>query len=416
MKGLCLPRCFVARVDALGAMQAHDGTVATESSDECVALARKVGLEAARLACQFNQEEYGEALVEDFQEWIASGLRECPDFHRSRDALAPPQDGAHFFFAGPLRLANGGRAGWRMECFLALREEPDCETYRSLYTMYPHPRNICQSSHLLAGSRGLVSGNNIVFFPENIQAEAPLEGQAYAVFFFNKFHRIYNNITLHKLGDATSGVAALNPTGGDARSTYFARCVWGYLHDYFHHQGDRPFNEHLSIKTRWFTGLLEELKVDLEAWLACRGRRFVNADAVAEFILFDRAFRYPCEPDWQRNFDSGTGLLLLSLLRMKGGVSIGGDGRLSINIEVLPEIAREFISEVCAIETLADASYLTAAKEMVRRYLPEGPDGTRMSLPKGLLRSQMESLVGSSRCPIQFTPGILCQSLDTANV
>ena len=193
MTGPCLPRDFVNRVDALGAMQALDGTVAPESRDEGIALASKVGLEAASLAFRFRQETYGQALGADFRDWIASGLQDRPDFCRSRDALAPPRDGAPFFFAGPLRLANGGREGWRMECFLALREEPDSEAYRSLYSMYPHPGNICQSSHLLIGSRGLVSGNNIVFFPENIQAEAPLEGQAYAVFFFNKFHRIYNS-------------------------------------------------------------------------------------------------------------------------------------------------------------------------------------------------------------------------------
>ncbi len=415
MTSLCLPRDFVDGVETLGAMQAHDGTVATEFSDEGAALAGKVGPEAARLARRFRQEEYGLALDEDFREWIASGLQERPDFRRSRDALAPPRDGEPFFFTGPLRLANGGRAGWRMESFLALREEPDGDAYRSLYSTYPHPGNICQSCHLLAGSRGLVSGNNIVFFPENIQAEAPLDGQAYAVFFFNKFHRIYNEVTLRKVVAATSGVAPLNPTGDDARSTYLARCVWGYLHDYFHHQGVRPFDEHLSIKTRWFTGLLEELKVDLEAWLACRERRFADAEAVAEFILFDRAFRYPCEPDWHRNFDSGTGLLLLSLLEAKGGLEIGENGRLSVDIEALPAIAREFICEVCEIESSPDESYLAAAKEMVRRYLPEGPDGTRMCLPNGLLRSRMKSLVGSSRDPIQFTPDILRQSLEPAN-
>ena len=155
--------------------------------------------------------------------------------------------------------------------------------------------------------------------------------------------------------------------------------------------------------------------MDLETWLACRERGFVNSDAVAEFILFDRAFRYPCEPDWHRNFDSGTGLLLLSLLEAKGGLEIGEEGRLSVDIESVPEIACEFISEVCAIESLPDEPYLAAAKEMVRRYVPEGPDGTRMGLPRGLLGSRMESLVGSERDPIQFTPDILRLSLDAAH-
>ncbi len=216
----------------------------------------KVSPEAAVLARQFGQPEYGEALSEDFTRWLNSSFKNKPDFSRSRDALRPPQNGMPFFFTGPLRLANGARSGWRFECFLALREEPDSAAYQEIYKMYPHPKNICQSSHLLFGSSGVVNGNNIVFFAENIQAEEPLDGQNYAVFFFNKFHDIYNEITLNKVASTTVGIPVTNPTGGDPRATYLARCVWGYLHDYFHHQGNRPFDQQVAIKTRWFTGLL----------------------------------------------------------------------------------------------------------------------------------------------------------------
>jgi hypothetical protein len=408
-----LPAGFISRINALGSLQTSDGTVPIEARAEAGDLAGEIAAEATHLARRFGQAGYADAIAADFKAWIATGFSESPDFSFSRDALLPPADGMPFFFAGPLRLANGGRTGWRMECFLALREEPRSEAYRALYEMFPHPKNICQSSHLLAGSQGLTSGNNIVFFPENIQACSPISVQAYAVFFFNKFHEIYNNITLRKVREATSDMKVVNPTGDNIRGTYLARCVWGYLHDYFHHQGARPFDQHVSIKTRWYTGLLEETKVDLETWLACRENEFVDADAVAEFILFDRAFRYPCEPDWHRNFDSGTGLLLLSLLEANGGLSIFDDGSITIDIAAVPAIARGFISDVRRIEALPDEGYLAAAKEMVRRYLPEGTRGERIGFPAALSCSRMRNLVGSAADPIAFTPEQLSRSLES---
>ncbi len=409
-----LPQEFITSISTIGALQSEDGSVPVADRPRARRLAAKIGAHAARLARFFGQPAYAEALAADFAAWAKANCAQAPDFSCSRDALRPPENGKPFFFSGPLRLANGGRGGWRIECFLALREEPGSADYKALYRMFPHPKNICQSSHLIAGSQGLMTGNNIVFFPENVQAASPLAGQAYAVFFFNKFYDIYNGITLPKVAEATEGMMISNPTGGDLRRTYLARCVWGYLHDYFHHRGPRPFDQNIAIKTRWFTGLLEEIKVDLETWLVCRDRTFVDAEAVAEFILFDRAFRYPSEPDWQRNFDSGTGLLLLSLLAENGGLSIKGDGRVKVDMARFSQIAEDFVTAVRDIETLPDEEYLAAANKMVRQYLPEGPNGERIGLPVGLARTRIGRMVGSAG-PITFKAKRLCASIRPDN-
>lgn len=298
-----------------------------------------------------------------------------------------------------------------MECFLALREEPNSAAYQALYQMYPHPKNICQSSHLLSGSTGLVTGNNIVFFPENILAQKPLTRQNYAIFFFNKFHDIFNKITIPKVNWVTDGLNIQNPTVNDPRANYLVRCVWGYLHDYFHHQGIRPYDENLTIKTRWFTGLIEEIKVDLEVFLACHENDFVDGKVVEEFVLLDRSFRYPCEPDWNRNFDSGTGLLLLSLLEQSGGLIITNDGSIQIKMSMLPDIARDFIKTACALEALPDDKYLISAKNLVRQYLPEDPNGARIGLPLALSQSRMAKLVGSAHTPLEFYRSGLRQSM-----
>lgn len=372
---------FIQAVEELGSLQAAEGSITPDLHGRAEHLLTAIAATTNEVAGLCGQPAFGAAFCADAERWRQAGLATALDFTAARDAIRPPDDGEPFFFAGPLRLANGGREGWRFETFLSLREEPSDAAYVDLYERFPHPANICQSSHLVAGSRGLLEGNNIVFFPENIQAATPVDRQRYAVFFFNKFHRIFNEITLPAARRATSGIGIANPTAPDPRACYKARCVWGYLHDYFHHQGPRPFNRHVSIKTRWFTGLLEEIKVDLQSLLACRAGRIPDGDAVAEFILLDRAFRYPLEPDWYRNFDSGTGLILLAMLKEHRALRRLADGRFEIDPVALESAARRFIGQVEAIEQEDDAIYLTRAKDLVRRYLPEGTGRQRFARP-----------------------------------
>jgi len=396
---------------AVAQLQDRQGAIAAPDHPRAQPLLQEIAGLAADLAAQCGQPDYGRALVEDLDAWERAGLDRPPDFSASRDALAPPEDGRPFFFLGPLRLANGGRAGWSLEAFLSLREEPASAEYQALYRRFPHPKNICQSSHLLIGSPGLVEGNNIVFFPENIRATAPLAAQNYAVFFFNKFHRIFNEITLPTVAATTAGAAPENPTGADPRANYLARCVWGYLHDYFHHRGPRPFDEAIGLKTKWFAGLLEEIKVDLETYLACRAGDLVDGAAVAEFILYDRAFRYPMEPDWHRNFDSGTGLLLLSVLHDKGAMRLDAEGLIRLDTDAIPAVAEAFVAEIAALERLDDAAYLAVAKSLVRRYLPEGADGARIGLPACLAGSVLARRMAGPAPHLRFDRAQLLRSV-----
>lgn len=409
---LNLPKNLVDNVNRLSALQDIDGSIHRYYRTEAKALIKIILNQSIVFARNYDLFDYADSLEVDFNLWLETDLSGSPDFTHSRDTLKPPSDGEPFFFIGPLRLANGAREGWKMECFLALREEPDGDAYKSLYELFPHPKNICQSSHLIEGSNGLLNGNNIVFFPENIQSRTPLTDQAYAVFFFNKFYDIFNELTLNCANKVISGFKPMNPTLRDRRENYFARCVWGYLHDYFHHQGKRPFDENISLKTRWYTGLLEEIKVDLQTWLACKDGDFIHADSVAEFILLDRAFRYPSEPDWYRNFDSGTGLLLLSILTENECVSIDDDGKINIDLVMLSTVARNFIRDVEHIETFENEEYSIAAKNIVREYLPEGLQGERIGLPLKLSKTKLSEVIGSLKEPLEFTQNKLKLSLN----
>lgn len=404
---------LLAATETIAAAQSADGSLpANEAGDAARALLPDAAETAARLARRLGMRDYAEALVADTRDWLAAGAVARPDFTRTRDALAAPEHGVPFFFFGPLRLANGGRVGYRFEAFLALREEPSDAPYRGLYEAFPHPKNICQSAHLVAGTPGLTRGNNIVFFPENIAAARLPDRQRYALFFFNKFKAIYETITIPTWDAVGAPEALVASRSMDARRMYEARCVWGYLHDYFHHRGPRPFDEQIGVKTRWFTGLLEELKVDLASYRACRAGGVPQGAAVAEFILFDRTMRYPGEPDWSRNFDSGTGLLLLAYLREAGALAVA-DGRLSLDLAAADAAAEAFVAEVEAQERLPDDAYLASAEGMVRRFLPE-PQGAeiRFGAPAFLYESAFGERIGAApTIPFAFDETALSPAL-----
>jgi hypothetical protein len=401
---------LVPVVEELADLQDEDGSVPAAAHARAGRLVRRLAADAPTVAEACGQTAYADALFQDLLSWANGDLSAAPDFACSRDAIVPPPDGTPFFFLGPLRLANGARTGFRFETFLSLREEPSDPAYLELYRRFPHPANICQSSHLLAGSRGLTRGNNIVFFPENIRASTQIERQRYAIFFFNKFHRIFNEVTWPAATAATRGLDVANPTRTDPRACYKARCVWGYLHDYFHHQGARPFDTQVAIKTRWFTGLLEEIKVDLQSYLACVQGDIVDGTAVAEFILLDRAFRYPLEPDWYRNFDSGTGLILLSVLHQEKAVTIEPDGRIALRTDEVAVAAERFIARVEALEQLDDAAYVAGARDLVRHHLPQTDrPGARFDRPAELVGTVLAGL--ASDTPRGFSRADLTASL-----
>lgn len=383
-----LPSRFIHNIEGLSDLQRNDGSVPEDNYEAAKAYLHALLSEIPKLTDEYHCRSYGEALIADINAWLGLDLSTPPNFSHSRDCLEAPEDGHLFFFLGPLRLANGNRKGFRFETFISIREEPSSSRYIELYKAYPHPKNICQSSHLLDGSSGLTSGNNIVFFPENICGDNKLVHQQYAVFFFNKFYKIFNEITIPAIQDHILGFNISNSTINSYRECYMARCVWGYLHDYYHHQGIRPFDENIHIKTKWYTGLLEEVKVDLKTYLACcSDLNIINGREVAEFILMERLFRYPLEVDRLKNFDSGTGLFLLSYLYKHNGISVEMGGKINLHVPLFESIFSQLIIEIEKIEALSDEAYLVKARELVQAFLSVPQDDNYFTLPNWLYQS-----------------------------
>ncbi|MGL5825293.1 MAG: DUF6421 family protein [Nocardioides sp.] len=318
------------------------------------------------------------ATVADLQTWASTGLTSRPSFSATRDTVPAPEDRQLAAFVGPAVLPNNGGVRPRLEAFAILRQETD--HLGELTKHYPHPKAMFQSTKILSASNGLHDGNCVVFFPENIPADIPCDTQNFAWFFFDRHREIYQGtleIVRRLCGEGSpfDGEDELGSTALDAEGTYQARCVWGYLHDYFHHRGPRPLDEHLRLKTRWRTGLLEELKVDTQTAIACASENVPLGDVVFEYVLLERLFRYPAQPDQLRNFDAGSGFALGTWLAERGLFSVGPDGtrRLAARDELVVGMS-ELVNQILALEAIADdTGYRDAAEEFLFQTLLNPP-------------------------------------------
>ena len=334
----------------------------------------------------------------DAERWITRDLEGPPAFDAALAAYEPPPDGEITFFAGPVLATNGPAPRGRFfECFLALREEPE-ECYE-VAEVLPHPKNKCQSARLLAGSYGLIRGNCIVFFPENVAVEQEVTSQSFATFFFNKFQRIYLTETMPRverlLGRSDWRSAQLSPA-----DCYRVRSVWGYLHDCFHHRGPRPFDENMKVKMKFDVGLLEEIKVDSQSAVAAHDSDLAFSRELTEFILFERMFRYPGQPDATTNFDAGTGVLLFEWLLRERAIR-PRNGGIDLDVDDCVEGMRRLAAAIEELETVEDDDeFAEQAVGFVRTLVPAGREGTRFTLPEGFARHA--DIRASTSPPLDF--------------
>ncbi|GAA2276230.1 hypothetical protein GCM10009853_032960 [Glycomyces scopariae] len=386
-----LHAALIADVDRFRLRQQADGAVTDPGPADEKALTGIRDLAAAWYT-EHGFDAQADALDADVRDWLAAGLAAVPDFTRTRDALAAPDDGADFLFVAPLRNTNGVDVGQRLEAWYGRREEPDC--FPELQRDHPHPKNNSQCVRVLAGSAGITEGNCLVFFPENVAAPAKPPVQPYAMFLFSKFRRIHETYAL------PGAEAVLEPdsiprasSGMSPYDCYQARSVWGYLHDSAHYQGPWPFDEHLSLKMNWFVGVLEEIKVDAKTVVACADEDIAHAEAVIDMILLERIFRYPLEPDAVRLFDSGTGVFLYSWFREAGAITGGTDGLLRLDRAAAIAALRDYVAVIEALEqeVSTEDEYRVRAKALVRRHLAEGEGKDRYRFTgdqRVLLRAQ----------------------------
>ncbi|MGP9022750.1 DUF6421 family protein [Streptomyces sp. BR1] len=399
-----LGRGLLPMIDAFRLRQRDDGTVdAPGDGDHRALLAIKD--EATRWFAGHGRAAQADALAADIDDWLAAGLDTAPHFARCRDALIAPADGDWAAFLAPVQTTNSvPPVGKRLEFFLVRRKEPDA--LADLAVRYPHPKNNCQATVLLAGSEGVAKGNCIVFFPENVAAHDKVAEQGYAIFFFSKFRMIHEKFAVPSAGTVlTAESVPRASTGMDPEACYQARSIWGYLHDYFHHQGSWPLDQHIKLKMNWFIGLLEELKVDAKTVLACHEDDIPYADEQIAMVLAERMFRYPLDAHAVRNFDAGTGVFLYSWLRERHAIT--GDGeRLHLSYDRVLHALRELVDTIEEMEAkvTTPAEYRAAAEALVRTQLREGAEGDRYAFTDDQLRLVRARDRLSALPPLHFAP------------
>ncbi|WP_375669021.1 DUF6421 family protein [Bartonella sp. MR168JLCBS] len=312
-------------------------------------------------------------ISDDLHQWMISGLTTPPKFDNTLAAFKAPLPDAPLFFLAPMRATNGpDPEGFRLELVTGYRHETDYLADASKYTNnYVSP---FQCIKMGIASRGFLEGNCIVLFPESVATAKKIDKQAFALFFFSKFFDIYNKQTIVEaerlLGrDSKFLFGQLHSRNLSKEDIYDARCSWGYYHDYAHHTGPRPLDKNLYIKLNWFTGLLEETKVDLITVRIMLQNHPKFWKEITEFILLERIFRYPKDSDQHMTFDAGTGILLFEMLTRNKALIETNQGYLQFDLERLEKVIILMIADIEALETLDDDAYLARAKDYIQNNL-----------------------------------------------
>jgi hypothetical protein len=329
-------------------------------------------------------------IADDLDRWADDPA--APDFEASREAIRPPGHGRCGVYVGPVFLPNSGSRAANLEAFLVLHDEPPA--FDELRPRFPYDQPTCQPVRLLAGTPGVAAHNNVVFFPENIPAASRCTRQRFAWFFFSKHTSIWPR-TLGLVERATGAPAGTSPFAGEdglplasaglgAEDVYAARSVWGYLHDHFHQTGLRPLHEHLAMKTTWASGAVEELRVDTRSAVACVDEPVPHGAVVHEYVLLERMFRYPAEPDAPQNADAASGVAMAGWLAREGALSWREDGTVALGTraEVVDGL-RSLAGRLDTVERAPVGEHEAVARRVLDDLLDGGldPSGTAFRFP-----------------------------------
>jgi hypothetical protein len=376
----------VPLVQELQRYQREDGSV--DPRHVAAAAAALSSLRGHLHASALFPERSREALDRDLAAWRGAGLDSPPRFDASRDAIEGPEDKELTLFAGPAYMPNSGTTWPLFQLVLIMRDEPGA--LKGVREKYPHMDSACQSTRVLAGTRHATEGQCVVLFPENVPAATPVLRQKFAWFFMNKHIPTYQ-WTLDRIHErcGDSLFAEGDPLASprlDPDGMYDTRCCWAHLHEHHHQVGPRPLAANLALKTRPYTGLLEEMKVDCQAMQAClRDETIPYRQEVLEFVLFDRLFRYPCGSDALSNDDAGAGVLLGTWLLRHGALK--DKTRLASRAQAVQAVDA-LVAEVLAVEELDDDAYQEGAREFTLSVLdPPAADTDLYAKPADWLSS-----------------------------
>jgi len=370
-------------VNALRPLQAADGAVVKEIREarRLVSDLRARGYDAYRMA--YGADQVADAFAQDTALWLEDGLDRPPDFSHTVHAFPRTHLGQPVFALACVKTPNGPEPkGNFWETFLAIRDQP--AELPEVQRQWPMDQNAPESARLLIGSHGFANGACVVFFHENVAA-SDFGTSSFAICFHNRYFGLFRGITLRRV-HAMWPSSEWQCASAKAPDMYAVAGIRSHLHDYYHMQGPLPLSQHLQLKTTFVSGIVEELRVDLEAVLAGQASCSDWAEMLAEFVLLERMFRYPAQNDALRNFDAASGVLLYEYFRRCGVVS----KQAPFALEHALNAAHHLLDELRTLEAAGPAQYRQATVEFVFSYLGLPQDGGRYSMPAGYLEDMAQ--------------------------
>src|SRR4051812_1577072 len=329
----------------LQGLQAQDGSV-PEASDHprAVELIGSITAGIRALAPAFPHDAaYLQALVADFDRWVAEGLG-VPDFFDSLTAFAPADhriDKLRHLVVFPMYTQNGS-TDRHVEALIVEVIWP--EFIAKLEETYTN--KLFLSLRLVDFTPGYDT-NSAVLFPETV-AMREIPAFTWGAIFQDReaarFRRVVTEAAAITHLDLLPSQRELLADQGIAEETFV---MWDLIHDRSHMRGDLPFDPFM-IKQRmpFFLYSLEELRCDLTAFRECVAlERAADTDAhtraravdVQHAILFDRIFRFPLTGSRVRNYDGAGGQLLFAWMHQHH-VLHWTDTALAIDWDQVPDV------------------------------------------------------------------------------
>ncbi|WP_026818575.1 DUF6421 family protein [Arthrobacter castelli] len=327
-------------------LQIKDGSVPEPSDhDAATKHAQEIISGIEDLAPLFSHDEsYLNALVADFNQWIADGFA-VPDFHDSLVAFQPQLDrvdGLRHLVVFPMYTQNGS-SDRLVEAVLVEVIWPD---FIASLEEGDFSNKLFVPIRFLDFTAGYDS-NSAVLFPETVAVARTPQFNWGAIFADReaaRFRRVVKAAADITSLELPSDAAVLLEDQHVMEKTFV---MWDLIHDRTHMRGDLPFDPFM-IKQRmpYFLYALEELRCDLTAFResvrlehdkTASAETRAYAKRVQYAVIFDRIFRFAITGNRVKNYDGLGGQLLFAWMHQQH-VLHWTDGKMTIDWAEVPNV------------------------------------------------------------------------------
>ncbi|MBU8772102.1 DUF6421 family protein [Cytobacillus oceanisediminis] len=286
--------------------------------------------------------EYINAVIVDLRKWIEKGLDTVPDFSSSFNKYSQETNKSFGLILFPIYDLTYLTKDIFLEVCVYYRNEPPIIDY--LRENMDH--KVFQGTELLMATDGITHNNVFTLFPENIAIEKLKDQKKFAFFFISNYLKIFKNITKPLGSFAVS--TPLNIFNATDEEVYNSRCVFSFVHDFYHYKGILPFNEFYSDKTTLFGSAFEEIRVEAQTYLKLISFNNNMTKMASELLLLERVYRYAYTNNPGESFDTLTNYYFFKFFLKSGAITLD---QMSISFD-FDKVKSSFVSIVSELDQL----------------------------------------------------------------